>query len=271
MAIVTKEKLENADIDVDDLAAIVNGSSTVSTRLGGDKFSVDQALSQIIVGQVTVYSAAATYANIEDWVEFSGAIYRPLPSQLPIGPEAFNSSKWAVVQPTELRVTAKVEDIDIQDGVLDYTIPTSGISAFSARFELASAGGSVNGTLLISGDDYTPTSNSGFSLNRTYPDGKIRVTQTFIAPASGSLSFDYQSLTSSSLYESDIDDLANIQRGKSLVAIGIGATSTPPTTLLGSMVETFVWDSNRAYQWWHGTTLYYRIKNSGVWGAWVAK
>lgn len=98
MAIPSVTDFENAKIDVDDLAEIVNGDDTVTTRTGGAKLSVSQALSQIIVGEVTVYSASSTYTDIEDWVEYSGAIYRPLPSQLPIGPEPFNPSKWAVVQ-----------------------------------------------------------------------------------------------------------------------------------------------------------------------------
>lgn len=98
MAFITVEQGENASRDANDLAAIVNESTTVTTRYGGDKLSVDQALSQIIVGEVSVYSAAATYTNIEDWVEYSGVVYRPLPSALPIGPEAFNAANWAVAQ-----------------------------------------------------------------------------------------------------------------------------------------------------------------------------
>ncbi|MFW0776367.1 MAG: hypothetical protein ACN2B6_01425 [Rickettsiales bacterium] len=98
MTFPTQEDFENAKIDVDHVSDIVNGSTTVTTRLGGDKLSVDQALSQIIVGEVAVYNAAATYTNIEDWVEYNGVVYRPLPSELPIGPEAFDSSHWSVAQ-----------------------------------------------------------------------------------------------------------------------------------------------------------------------------
>lgn len=97
MPIVTVQKLIDADIDVDNLAKILNEFEIVTTRYGGDKLSVDQALSQIVVGDVTVYSAAATYTLITDWVEYSGAMYRPLPSQLPIGPEVFDSAKWSPV------------------------------------------------------------------------------------------------------------------------------------------------------------------------------
>ena len=98
MPIPTVADFENAKIDVDDLAEIVNGSTTVTTRYGGDKLSVDQALSQIIVGEVTAYNAGTTYTNIEDWVEFNNVIYRPLPSELPIGPEAFDANKWSIAQ-----------------------------------------------------------------------------------------------------------------------------------------------------------------------------
>lgn len=97
MPVPSVDDFNNAKIDVDDLASIINGSTTVTTRLGGDKLSVDQALSQIIVGEVTAYSAAAQYTAIEEWVEYSGAMYRPKPSQLPIGPEVFDSGKWSAV------------------------------------------------------------------------------------------------------------------------------------------------------------------------------
>ena len=97
MPIPTEQDFNDAKVDVDDLESIVNGSTTVTTRLGGDKLSVDQALSQIVVGNVTVYSAAATYTLITDWVEEAGAMYRPLPSALPIGPEAFTAANWSPV------------------------------------------------------------------------------------------------------------------------------------------------------------------------------
>lgn len=90
--------LDNAKRDANDLSSLVNGNQTVTTRTGGDKLSVDQALRQIIVGEVAVYSAASTYTDIEDWVEYSGVVYRPLPSALPIGPEAFNAANWSVAQ-----------------------------------------------------------------------------------------------------------------------------------------------------------------------------
>ena len=97
MSTPTVQDFVDAKVDVDDLEAIVNGSTTVTTRQGGDKLSVDQALSQIVVGQVTVYSAATQYTAIEEWVEEAGVMYRPLPSQLPIGPEAFDPAKWSPV------------------------------------------------------------------------------------------------------------------------------------------------------------------------------
>lgn len=98
MATPTIQDFEDGKRDLDDLEKIVNLPNTVPTRIGGNKLSVDQALSQIIVGEVAVYSAAATYTGIEDWVEYNGVVYRPLPSALPIGSEVFDGNKWAVVQ-----------------------------------------------------------------------------------------------------------------------------------------------------------------------------
>lgn len=97
MAIPTVQEIEDGKTDLDDLESIVNGSTTVTTRLGGDKLSVDQALSRIIHGDITAYSAASTYTLITDWVTESGVVYRPIPSYLPIGPETFNSAKWVAV------------------------------------------------------------------------------------------------------------------------------------------------------------------------------
>ncbi len=98
MPVFTVADAENGKTDLDDLASIVNGSTTVTTRYGGDKLSVSQALSRITIGDISTYSAASTYTEITDWVEESGIVYRPLPSALPIGPEAFDSANWIVVQ-----------------------------------------------------------------------------------------------------------------------------------------------------------------------------
>ena len=98
MTIPTVQEVEDFKVDLDDAEAIVNGSTTVTTRLGGDKESLDQLLSKIVVGDVVAYNAASTYTLISEWIEESGVIYRPLPSALPIGPEAFNSANWSVVQ-----------------------------------------------------------------------------------------------------------------------------------------------------------------------------
>jgi hypothetical protein len=124
MPIPSVTDFENAKVDVDDLADIINGDETVTTRLGGDKLSVSEALSQIIVGEVVLYSAASTYSNIEDWVEYSGVVYRPLPSALPIGPEAFNASRWSVAQGfatadnvtyNSITVEQKLNNLDVDD------------------------------------------------------------------------------------------------------------------------------------------------------------
>ena len=98
MAIPTVTEVEEFKEDLDDAEAIVNGSTTVSTRLGGSKQSLTQLLASVVSGPVTTYSALTQYTDITEWVEESGVVYRPLPSALPIGPAAFDSSNWIVVQ-----------------------------------------------------------------------------------------------------------------------------------------------------------------------------
>lgn len=46
----------------------------------------------------TAYSAAATYSDATQPVTESGVVYAPKPTALPIGPEAFNSNNWYVIQ-----------------------------------------------------------------------------------------------------------------------------------------------------------------------------
>lgn len=64
MAIPTIQQLEDATRDLDDLESIVNGVTTVTTRTGGEKLSVSQALNQIFTAQLdttTELIAAADY------------------------------------------------------------------------------------------------------------------------------------------------------------------------------------------------------------------
>lgn len=117
MTIPTVQEMHDAKEDLDDLEAIVNGSTTVSTRTGGDKLSVDQALSLIMHGTITTYSAATTYTAMNQWVEQSNIVYRPRPSQLPIGPESFDSSKWIVASGVIADSSGNVKINGITDGI----------------------------------------------------------------------------------------------------------------------------------------------------------
>lgn len=186
MATPTIQDFTDAKRDLDDLEKIINLPNPVPTRLGGNKLSVDQALSQIIVGEVSVYSAASIYAGIEDWVEYNGVVYRPLPSALPIGPESFDGSKWAA-NLTAGAVNYRSEVITIVDGVLDYTLSTIDLDANTARVEIAKAGGVSGGTLLIKDVDYTADDSSVITLNSSYPDGYL-VVSNFAPSASSVLS-----------------------------------------------------------------------------------
>lgn len=99
MPVLTVTDMTNGKTDLNSVEDCVNSSSsTFSTRLGGTKLSLSGAISNIVHGTISAYSSGTTYTDVNVWVEQSGIVYRPLPSALPIGPEAFDSSKWIVVQ-----------------------------------------------------------------------------------------------------------------------------------------------------------------------------
>ena len=98
MPIPTVQEVIDFGTDIDDAESIVNGSTTVTTRLGGDIDSLKQQLAKVGLVSVAAYNASTTYTDFDVGVEESGIVYRPLPSALPIGPEAFDSANWIVVQ-----------------------------------------------------------------------------------------------------------------------------------------------------------------------------
>lgn len=99
MAIPTVQNFNDAKTDLNSVSDCVNSAElTYSSRLAGEKLSLSGAIAKIVHGAITTYSAAATYTEVDEWVENSGIVYRPLPSELPIGPESFDANKWIVVQ-----------------------------------------------------------------------------------------------------------------------------------------------------------------------------
>jgi hypothetical protein len=95
----TVQEFHDGKRDLDDLEALINSSAaSVATRLGGSKETYTAITAKIVHGEITAYSALTTYTAIDEWVEESGIVYRPLPSELPIGPEAFDADKWIAVQ-----------------------------------------------------------------------------------------------------------------------------------------------------------------------------
>lgn len=95
----TVTEFNEAKIDLDAVEDCVNTMNlSYTSRLGGVKLSLTGAVSKIVHGAISAYSAAATYTAVDVWVEQGGIVYRPLPSELPIGPEAFDPDKWIVAQ-----------------------------------------------------------------------------------------------------------------------------------------------------------------------------
>lgn len=109
MPIPSVTEVEEFKEDIDDAEAIVNGFSTVTTRLGGNKESLSQLLANVTHGTISAYNAGTTYTDVDTWVEEGGVVYRPLPSELPIGPEAFDATHWVAAQ--DVGGVNKVESI----------------------------------------------------------------------------------------------------------------------------------------------------------------
>ena len=126
MAIPTLQEVEDFKIDLDDAESLVNGTGSVTTRLGGTKKSLDQLFQEAVAGTVTAYSSGTTYTLATEWVEQAGVVYRPLPSALPIGPEAFNASNWIVHQSTSAIAT---NTTDIATNASDIVTNTNAIAA----------------------------------------------------------------------------------------------------------------------------------------------
>lgn len=102
MAIPTEQEWHDGKTDLDAVEACVNSTElTFNTRLGGTKPTLTGILYSAARGDINPYSDVTIYTAIDEWVEVSGVVYRPIPSFLPIGPEAFTSSKWAVAQISE--------------------------------------------------------------------------------------------------------------------------------------------------------------------------
>lgn len=148
--------------DLDSIEGFVNSSdATVSTRLGGNKPTYSALVGRISHGDITTYSAATTYTEITDWVEESGIVYRPIPSQLPIGPESFDSAKWEVAAGYKLgdRLHPSVDNYAqlralSSAGIPDGTVITVTDDGIAGDFAIKSGTVTDNGgTLIVFADD----------------------------------------------------------------------------------------------------------------------
>lgn len=104
--VITSAEIVNAKSNFSTIKTVVEGGELSTITPDGKAIQTLQgALDSCAQGDITTFSAAATYSNVTDWVDVSGIVYRPIPSYLPIGPEAFDSSKWIVAQGGNQRYT----------------------------------------------------------------------------------------------------------------------------------------------------------------------
>lgn len=78
------------------------------------------------------YSAVSTYTDSTEWVKENDVVYRPLPNELPIGPEVFDSDKWLKVEgypEASIGTLKEKSSSEIQIGQFVY------ISGFSSPWE----------------------------------------------------------------------------------------------------------------------------------------
>lgn len=118
MAIPTISDVENFGIDIDNAAEFVNSNDlTFDTRTGVTKKTLTGIIAESESGVVSNYDAAHTYTSPTEWVNVSGTIYRPIIENLPIGPEAFDVSKWSVAQSavSSFNGMTGVVEVDIYD------------------------------------------------------------------------------------------------------------------------------------------------------------
>lgn len=83
MTFPTAQEFDDAKVDIDDLEAIVNGSATVTTRLGGAKQSILQILSSLGYQNPVAYAGSISFTTGLQTIERSGIIYAPLIASLP--------------------------------------------------------------------------------------------------------------------------------------------------------------------------------------------
>lgn len=175
MTIPTVTEIEEFKEDIDASEEFVNSSSlTFATRLGGTKDTISGILGKAAQGTLTTYSAATTYSNLTDWVEESGVVYRPLPSALPIGPEAFDSSNWLVAQDLTDSMFASVA------AMVAYSGPRSapGKLLYTTDYQTSSRGGGATYLVKTTSQASTDGDTIDEQVNHTLDNGYVAILQS---------------------------------------------------------------------------------------------
>jgi hypothetical protein len=171
-------------------------------------------------------------------LQFSPCVQNVSSLSLP-GPVSGNLLRWKddlsglenVPYPTNL-LNSSFEDIDIVDGQTDYTALVIGVSG--ARIELAKAAGDSDGTLLVAGTDYTVTSDTTFTLSRSYPNGVLRLSNFVEVETSGggsSETITTAQLITSTVYAAQAPGFFIETSGYS--SLGVGAAKWQKTGVTG--------------------------------------
>lgn len=106
---LTVANLNNAKTDVDDLAAIVNGVVSVTTRYGGTKQSVAQALANLTRSAPVTYAGSLSMTTGLEVIDRSGVLYAPKIASLPFT----TSGTWSADDENKF-YTIQMTDSDIE-------------------------------------------------------------------------------------------------------------------------------------------------------------
>jgi len=136
--------IARAETNVNAVNAWAEGDETTSTAMANGRIVPSPAkviYNAHLFKTPTAYSAAATYTDATEPVTQGGITYAPQIGQLPIGPEAFDSNKWYVLQGY---VSGSGADLDMAGGDLDMAggdIDNAGVGVFTGKVQIAPSTG----------------------------------------------------------------------------------------------------------------------------------
>lgn len=147
-AAITLTDLQNAALDVGDLAEFVNTSSgNVTTRLGAVYPTLQQLLTSIGFLPPVAYASGLTVNSVLYTVTSGGLIYAPLPNLVPfVTAGAFNAAQWYLLQvaPSTF-IKTLLDDVDAPTARATLLAAASGVNTDLTNIRLSNTGLFVKG------------------------------------------------------------------------------------------------------------------------------